>query len=539
VTLDGDVILHGATLLDAAIASRPARGPRGRRSSNAAVWVRGDRIAAVGPLAELRARAGRGARRLDLGGGTLTPGFTDAHIHLVTWIRALGEPWIRAQDTRSIEIAVAERMKAAPEEEWLLLRGWVSREWPVSERARALLDRIAPDRPLVLHAVDGHSVWGNRAAFDRAGIDDRAGDPPGGSVERDRSGAPTGVLVEEARKLMTEKIRRGTPTRDDLAAAIAKAHSLGVTGAHDFDRGATWRAAAELEREGKLRFRLLLSVPVSSLEAGETLGLAAGLGGERLRVGPVKMFADGTLGSATALLEQPYEGTANRGIEVMAPAALGTACARAADAGLSVAIHAIGDRAVRNALDAIESAQRAGKRFPLPPRVEHIQLSRAEDWERFRRLGVLASVQPIHLLTDRAVARRHWGGRTARSYAWKSLAGAGARLVFGSDAPFDRAGPLLGLQAALLRHGPEEPPEEAFHPEQRLKLPRALRAHLEEAHRAAGWPLPLGRLAPGYAADLVHFDHDLRETPVNRWHRVGVLRTWVGGIQVHGSGRRR
>jgi len=539
VTLDGDFILHGATLLDAAIASRPARGPRGRRASNAAVWVRGDRIAAVGPLAELRARAGRGARRLDLGGGTLTPGFTDAHIHLVTWIRALGEPWLRAQDTRSIEIAVAERLKAAPEEEWLLLRGWVPREWPASERVRALLDRIAPDRPLVLHAVDGHSVWGNRAAFDRAGIDERAGDPPGGSVERDRSGAPTGVLVEEARKLMTEKIRRATPTRDDLAAAIAKAHSLGVTGAHDFDRRATWRAAAELEREGKLRFRLLLSVPVSSLEAGETLGLAAGLGGERLRVGPVKMFADGTLGSATALLEDPYEGTANRGIEVMAPAALGAACARAADAGLSVAIHAIGDRAVRNALDAIESAQRAGKRFPLPPRVEHIQLSRAEDWERFRRLGVLASVQPIHLLTDRAVARRHWGGRTARSYAWKSLAGAGARLVFGSDAPFDRAGPLLGLQAALLRHGPEEPPEEAFHPEQRLKLPRALRAHLEEAHRAAGWPLPLGRLAPGYAADLVHFDHDLRETPVNRWHRVGVLRTWVGGIQVHGSGRRR
>src|SRR5882672_7205126 len=392
VTLDGDFILHGATLLDAAIASRPARGPRGRRASNAAVWVRGDRIAAVGPLAELRARAGRGARRLDLGGGTLTPGFTDAHIHLVTWIRALGEPWLRAQDTRSIEIAVAERLKAAPEEEWLLLRGWVPREWPAPERARALLDRIAPDRPLVLHAVDGHSVWGNRAAFDRAGIDERAGDPPGGSVERDRSGAPTGVLVEEARKLMTEKIRRATPTRDDLAAAIAKAHSLGVTGAHDFDRGATWRAAAELEREGKLRFRLLLSVPVSSLEAGETLGLAAGLGGERLRVGPVKMFADGTLGSATALLEDPYEGTANRGIEVMAPTALGAGCARAADAGLSVAIHAIGDRAVRNALDAIESAQRAGKRFPLPPRVEHIQLSRAEDWERFRRLGVLASV---------------------------------------------------------------------------------------------------------------------------------------------------
>jgi predicted amidohydrolase YtcJ len=537
MTEDG-VLLHGATLLDAALASRPAKS-RGRRAPDSAVWVRGDRIVAVGPLAEVRARAGRGVKRLDLGGGTLTPGFTDAHIHLVTWIRALGEPWLRAQDARSVEIAAGERAKAAPGEDWLLLRGWVPREWPAAERHRSLLDRIAPERPLVLHAVDGHSVWGNRAAFERAGIDDRASDPQGGSVERDRSGAPTGVLIEEAQKLMSEKIRRGTPARDDLAAAITKARSLGITSAHDFDRGSTWRAAAELERAGRLRFRLLLSVPVSSLEAGETLGLAAGLGGERLRVGPVKMFADGTLGSATALLEEPYEGSRGRGIEVMSPAQLAVACTRAADAGLSVAIHAIGDRAVRNALDAIESVLRTGKRFPLPPRVEHVQLSRAEDWERFRRLGTLASVQPIHQLTDRAVARRHWGGRTARSYAWKSLVRAGARLLFGSDAPFDRAGPLLALQAALLRHEGEEPPEESFHPEQRLRLARALRAHLEEGHRAAGWPLPLGRLAPGYGADLVHFDHDLRETAVDRWHRVRVVRTWVGGFQEFGPLRGR
>ena len=537
MTEPGDLLLHGATLLDAAIASRPARPARGRRGTDLAVWVRGDRILAVGPLAALKTRAGRGVRRLDLGGGTLLPGFTDSHIHLVTWIRALGEPWLRAQDIPSIEIAVAERAKAAPAEKWLLLRGWVPREWPAAGRSQTLLDRIAPDRPLVLHAVDGHSVWGNRAAFERAGIEDRAVDPPGGSIERDRSGRPTGALLEEARKLMTEAIGRATPTWVDLAAAIARARALGITSAHDFDRRGTWRAAAELEREGKRRFRLLLSVPVASLEASETLGLAAGLGGERLRVGPVKMFADGTLGSATALLEEPYEGSGDRGIEVMSPEALAAACGRAADAGLSVAIHAIGDRAVRNALDAIESTQRAGKRFPLPPRVEHVQLSRVEDWERFRRLGTLASVQPIHQLTDRAVARRHWGGRTARSYAWKSLAGAGARLLFGSDAPFDRAGPLLAIQAALLRREGEDPQEAAFHPEQRLRLARALRAHLEEPHRAAGWPLPLGRLDAGFGADLVHFDHDLRHMPVDQWHRVRAVRTWVAGAQEYGPSR--
>ena len=511
----------------------------GRRAPSEAVWVRGDRIVAVGPLAEIRVRAGRGVGRVDLGGGTLFPGFTDSHIHLVTWIRALREPWLGAQDPESIKSAVSERIRTAPREEWLLIRGWVPREWPAAGRSRGLLDRIAPDRPLVLHAVDGHSVWGNRLAFERAGIDERAPDPEGGFIERARSGVPTGVLGEEARRLITERIRRATPIRDDLRDAIAKARSLGITSAHDFDRAGTWRAASELAREGRLSFRLLLSVPVGSLEAGMTLGLAGGFGGESLRIGPVKMFADGTLGSATALLEEPYEGSVERGIEVTPPEELAAACASAADAGFSVAIHAIGDRAVRNALNAIESAMNSGKRYPSPPRIEHVQLSRIEDWGRFRRLGVFASVQPAHALTDRAIARRHWGGRTARSYAYRGLAAAGAKLLLGSDAPFDRAGPLLAIQAALLRRDGSDPPTAAFHPEQAIRLGQALRAHLEEPHRAAGWPLKLGRLAAGYGADLAHFDHDLRRTPLEEWHRARVVRTWVAGVpSLRGLGER-
>lgn len=534
MTREQETILFGATLLDAPRGARRTSGG-GRRGPTEAVWIRGDRIVAVGPLAEIRSRAGRGAGRVDLGGGTLLPGFTDSHIHLVTWIRALREPWLGAQDPESIERAVRERIRSAPREEWLLIRGWVPREWPAAGRSRELLDRIAPDRPLVLHAVDGHSVWGNRLAFDRAGIDERAPDPEGGFIERDRRGGPTGVLGEEARQLITERIRRATPIREDLRDAIAKARSLGITSAHDFDRAGTWRAASELVREGRLPFRLLLSVPVGSLEAGVTLGFAGGFGGESLRIGPVKMFADGTLGSATALLEEPYEEkSGERGIEVTPTVDLAAACASAADAGFSVAIHAIGDRAVRNALDAIESTIKSGKQFSSPPRIEHVQLSRIEDWERFRKLGVLASVQPAHLLTDRAIARRQWGGRTERSYAYRGLAAAGAKLLLGSDAPFDRAGPLLAIQAALLRREGSDPPEAAFHPEQALRLGQALRAHLEEPHLAAGWPLRLGRLAAGYGADLAHFDHDLRRTPLEEWHRARVERTWVAGVPSQG-----
>lgn len=533
-----DLVLVGATLLDASRA--PARpGPGGRRDSGPeAVWIRGDRIAAIGAPAAIRARAGRAARRIDLGGGTLTPGFTDAHIHLVTWNRALGEPWLEDQTPEAIERAARARAEAAPQEPWLLLRGWLPRAWPRERRDRAVLDRIAPERPLVLHAVDGHSVWGNGAALTLAGIDARTPDPPGGIVERSASGEPTGALIEDARVLLTGRIARTTPVRDELTQALARARSLGITSAHDFDRSATWRAAAELAREGRLGFRLLLSVPVGALGAAEELGLATGLGGDRLRVGAVKMFADGTLGSSTALLEEPYEGTANRGIEVLSPGELAAGCARAAEAGLGVAIHAIGDAAVRNALDAIERTLRAGARFPLPPRIEHIQLSREEDWARFQTLGVFASVQPVHLLTDRAIAPRLWGSRTHRSYAWKSLVAAGARLVFGSDAPFDRAGPLRAVQAAVLRRDGAESEDRVFHREQRITLSRALRAHLEEPHRVAGWTLPLGRLEPGYGADLVHFDHDLARTPLEEWHRARVRSVWIGGRPAAGAPRR-
>ncbi|MGH7680926.1 MAG: amidohydrolase, partial [Candidatus Eiseniibacteriota bacterium] len=317
-----EFLLYGATLLDASRAGSVSVSRRRRpaskktRSRSEAVWIRGSRIEAVGSLGSLRARAGRGVTRVDLGGGTLTPGFTDSHIHLVTWIRALREPWLNAQTVEAVEQAARERMKSAPREEWILLRGFVPRDWPATLRVRATLDRIAPDRPLVLHAVDGHSVWGNRLALERAGIDARTPEPSGGTIERDREGGLTGVLIEEARKLLTEQVRRTNPTRADLEDAIAEARSLGITSAHDFDRRGTWRAASELARDGALGLRLLASVPVASLDAATDLGLASGFGGDRLRVGPVKMFADGTLGSATALLEAPYEGSAESGIEV-------------------------------------------------------------------------------------------------------------------------------------------------------------------------------------------------------------------------------
>jgi hypothetical protein len=497
-------LIHNGLLLDA---PRAARAPRGGE----AVLVRGGVIEAVGPAGLLRRRAGRGIQSFDLCGGTLTPGFVDAHIHLLTWIRALREARFEgAQDEAELARIVRARERTRRPGEWITVRGWVPREWSDALRVRETLDRVSPRTPLVLYAADGHSVWANGAALEAVGIDERTPGPPGGVIAHDARGRLTGHLIEEAANLLRPRVPRHGDPREELRAASDRARALGITAAHDFDRAVTWRAAQDLAAGGRLAIRVLLSVPVASLEAAEALGLRAGFGGARLRVGGVKMFADGTLGSATALLEDPYEGSLSHGIEVTPSEEMKRRALQAAAAGLSVAIHAIGDRAVRHALDAIEAARAEGAVFPGPPRIEHIQLCRAEDFPRFRRIGVLASVQPVHLLTDRGVARGYWGARTERAYAWRSLLAARAELLFGSDAPFDRAGPVEALYAAVHRAGPGERDARVFHAEQRLTVAQALRAHCEAPHRAGGWEVPLGRIEAGYGADLVAFGHDLR-----------------------------
>lgn len=519
-------LFHNGTLLDA----RRAGSAAADAPSHEALLVRGDRIEAIGSLAALRKQAGRGIEPYDLKGGALLPGFVDAHIHLVTWLRTLREPAFGEEQTpEALTQLVHARAKTLRPGEWLTVRGWVPRAWPPALLRRETLDRIAPDQPLVLYAVDGHSVWANAIALERTGVTSRTPEPEGGTFARDERGEPTGHLIEEAANLVRPRVPRLDDPRDEMRDAIAEARRLGITSAHDFDRTADIRRAAQdLDRDGLLGIRLLLSVPAAILDAAVTLGLRSGFGSDRLQVGPVKMFADGTLGSATALLEEPYEGTANRGIAVTPPAELREKCLRAAQAGLTVAIHAIGDGAVRNALDAIEATLRAGPRFPAPPRVEHVQLARDEDFERFGRLGVIASVQPIHQVTDRDLAARIWGERTRRSYAYKSVLLAKGRLYLGSDAPFDRPGPLLGLQAAVLRADPKRH-SGPDHPEQRLRLAEALRAHVETPHAAARWPLPLGRLEPGWGADLVALSRDLGSIPPEEWTSIRVRGTWVAG----------
>ena len=253
----------------------------------------------------------------------------------------------------------------------------------------------------------------------------------------------------------------------------------------------------------------------------------------------MKLFADGTLGSRTAALLEPYEGTAETGMDLMPPAELARAVAQAAAGGLSVAIHAIGDRAVRSALDAIESSAGLLAKLALPPRIEHVQLLHPADRPRFARLGTWASLQPAHCVADIELAERAWGARTGRSYPWRSLLEGGASVAFGSDAPVEAPVPALGLHAALTRQRVDGTPAGGFTPGECIGLDQALGAYTTGGAALAGRPAGLGRIAPGCAADLVVWDADLHRLPASMLHNVRPTCTFLAGEPVHPDPRAR
>jgi hypothetical protein len=472
-----------------------------------AVLVRNARIAAIGRAAELL-EAGPGARVVDAAGGTVTPGLTDAHLHFVPWARARRQPDLGGARTRADALArVAAVLAGLPADGAPLVgRGWDESGWEALPE-RAALDALAPERPLILHRHDFHALWVNSAALAAAGVTRATPDPEGGRFERDGSGAPTGLVREHAVGAFRALEERAAPAVDDalLAEAAAALHAEGVTYVHDFQREhADWRRMRALAGSGRLR--VLQQVGLEQLRDRAALGLVAGEGDDWFRTGSLKLFADGTLGSRTAALLEPYADSGGRGMALLSPAELAAAVGEAAAAGFSVAIHAIGDAAVRHALDAIERHHAQLARLPLPPRVEHVQLLADADLPRFAGLGVAASMQPQHATTDAPVARAAWGSRCRMAYPWRSLLGAGARLAFGSDAPVEPPVARLGLAAAVARVGADGLP---FEPTQAIPLDAVLTAYTQAPAALAGGRLGPGRLEVGAPADLVVWDRDL------------------------------
>ncbi len=501
-----------------------------------AIAVAGGRVLAVGRAAELEPLVRSDTGRLDAGGATVTPGLVDAHLHLLAWARSLDEVALAGAASRREALGrVAAFLAGEPGAGPVSGRGWDANAWS-DPPERASLDAVSGERPVLLHSKDYHALWVNSAALREAGVARGTPDPEGGRIERDATGEPTGVVREHAVRLFAGLEARAVRGSDleRLAFAARRLHEHGVTMVHDFEGVEALRLLRALTRASSLPcLRVVAHLPHAGLEAALALGLESGVGDDRFRYGAVKLFADGTLGSRTAALLEPYEGSTETGMDLMPPAELARAVAQAAGGGLSVAIHAIGDRAVRSALDAIEASAETAAKLALPPRIEHVQLLDPADGPRFARLGVWASLQPAHCVADIEIAERGWGARVGRSYPWRSLLETGASVGFGSDAPVEAPVPALGLHAALTRQRTDGTPAGGFTPWECIGLDQALRAYTAGGAALAGRSAGLGRIAPGCAADLVVWDADLHRLPASLLHNVRPACTLLAGEAVY------
>ncbi|HZO49754.1 MAG TPA: amidohydrolase [Gaiellaceae bacterium] len=459
--------------------------------------------------------------RVDLGGRCVLPGFTDSHVHFPSW--SLARRDVRLDGARSLAEALARVRDAGRRGSWVRGSGWRDAGWEAPP-TRAALDEVTGDTPAALWAKDYHSLWLNSAALALAGGDL---EQDGGVVERDEAGEPTGVLREEAAWRFRERFV--TVGEDEWVDAtregIRVAHSRGVVAVHDKDG---WLGAAAVfgrihEREG-LTLRVWQSLPVEQLGELASLRLRSRLGDDFLRLGYLKCFMDGTLGSRTAWM---LDGS---GVRITSCEELAERVRGAAAAGWPVAVHAIGDAANRAALDAFEATRDAWQPLGLRQRIEHCQCLAAEDVGRFARLGVACSVQFSHAPSDRDLADRFWAGRTAGAYAFRSLVDSGAVVANGSDAPVEELDPLAGIRAGVLRTLDERPP---WHPEQALTIEQALHASTVAPAWLAGDERRRGKLLPGYLADLVVLSRDPVTCPPEELESVEVVATMVGGRWVH------
>jgi predicted amidohydrolase YtcJ len=500
-----------------------------------AIAVGGGVILGVGRDADLHVWTGPHTRRVDACGASVTPGLCDAHLHLVDFALARREVRLEGLPSRAAVIAaIEERLRESPGRGPIVGRGWSAESW-AEPPDRAVLDRIGGDRPVLLHSKDFHALWVNGAALRAAGVSRETPDPPGGRFERDANGEPTGIVKEHAVRAFRHLLPEPAPETllEEVRTAARMLHAEGITAIHDFEGERERPVLRALASGPGTRLRVLAHLAHAELEAALRDGVASGEGDLWFRTGGVKLFADGTLGSRTAALLAPYDGTDESGMELIAPDELKVLVGRAHAGGLAVAIHAIGDRAVRSSLDAFEASARAGSaaRAALPSRIEHVQLLDPGDLSRFASLGIAASMQPSHCTADAELADRWWASRRDHSYPWRGLLESGALLAFGSDAPVEPPVAREGIHAAVTRTRPGAAP--ASDARQCLGLDQALTAYTEAPARLAGaWPR-LGRLAAGAEADLVVWSEDLHATSPDRLFDVRPALTVLAGEIVH------
>lgn len=477
--------------------------------------------------------------KLDGRGRTLIPGLIDAHGHIL----ALGFQALSLDLSETVSLADAQTKLARyarerPTPVWVQGGGWNQERWGLGRFPTAAdIDAAAPGRPVVLLRIDGHAILANSAAMAAAGIGAKTPDTPGGRIERDAAGNPTGLFVDAAQELILRAVPKPLPRDRDLAFVTAQDILLasGVTATADMDTTAEdWSVMRRAGDAGRLKLRV-----ISYAHGIETLLAIAGgqptpwLYDGRLRMVGLKLYADGALGSRGAWLKADYtDAPGQRGLSLLNDAKLRNLMSRASMDGFQVAIHAIGDAANAQALDAIDEVAetyKGDRRW----RIEHAQVVDPVDLPRFGKHGVIASMQPTHLVSDRLMAEARLGPqRLAGAYAWRSMIDAGALLAFGSDYPVESSSPFAGIAAAISREDAQGQPPGGWMPAQKLTIVEALAAFTTGAAYAGFAEDRLGSLQPGKFADFLLIDRDVMTAPANEIRGTQVMETWMGGKRV-------
>lgn len=471
--------------------------------------------------------------RADMKGRVLVPGMIDAHGHVVQL--GLAALTLDLSDTRSLEEAkakIADYARANPDRQWIIGRGWNQEVWQLGRFPTAAdLDAVVADRPVWLARADGHAGWANGAALKLAGVTAAAAAPAGGRIEK-----PLGVLVDRATELVERVVPKVSPK--DRTAAFLKAQQIllgyGVTAVADMgtsiDDWMTYRRMGDI---GALRVRIMsYGLGIDTAVAIGGTGPTPWLYDDRLRLEGVKLYADGALGSRGAWLKADYaDAPGQRGLGFLTDDQLQNTMSRAAMDGYQVAVHAIGDRADKQVLDAIaelSQTYKGDRRW----RIEHAQVVDPADMASFGKLGIIASMQPTHQTSDRVMAEARLGpARLAGAYAWKTLLDDGATLAFGSDFPVERPDPWAGWAAAFTRTGADGQPAGGWHPEQAVSREQAWWAFTGGASHAGFAEQKFGTLAPGQRADFLLLDRDPLTAAPADLRATKVLETWIGGTR--------
>lgn len=520
-------------LLNGNFVTLNAAQPRAR-----ALVMRGDKIIYVGDDATARAYQAHDSVILDLKQKLALPAFTDAHIHFAGFAQSLENVNLGGCKNlpEALERVRARVLETAPGR-LIWGGGWNNAEWenPAFPDKHAL-DAVAPHHPVILTRKDGHSVWLNSLALQDANITRATVAPEGGIIDRDADDEPNGILRENAMELLGGGIGAFGKAigEDTLTRAIQYALSRGLAAIHNIEDANALRAFQTLHTQHKLSLRVVHSIPVEKLSLATELGLQRGLGDEWFRLQAVKIFSDGSLGSHTAEMHEPYiDAPDERGVAVTALDAILDAARRAAQANIDVWIHAIGDRAITRVLDVYEQLRAEGfhdARF----RIEHVQHLRPADVTRLRALNVFASMQPLHQPSDMFVADAVLGAaRAAWTYAFKSLLDAGATLAFGSDAPVEKLDPLLGIHAAVTRQNARGEPAEGWYPAQKISVMDAVRAYTLGAAESVGDETRAGSLTIGKRGDVVVLNENIFEIPAHEIQHATVAFTLSGGNVVY------